>query len=469
MRPGPLLSHLLTLGAAAGTFAGKTTAGEPAKPSTAGSADTGLPAANKVNDGRGAFFRSLVDTGPADLSRLPFKYNSRPGGRAAKRFNRQFQNDVLAAPGSVHASRSDLGLRPDNFVMTDLGGEGEKTTGNGFKFGSSHAININANTEISSTPIDVSFELGGPSVHVVHGYIPNLIRPSEEWLAPDADVEKPLPLSDDFSNLTIMENAPLNAKNVEEIARITDKNGWIFLALSDYFEENVQKLADTHNGGNLVTFPGEYGFSRYVIPPAIRAGDPSLGPIFQDVNGHNVFAIVRNLQSTDGTVATEAKRQVAAGLDVLRQALQAAPQAALGELTRRFKLVSRFVENQQSDGSSTSGEGGSLFNPTSAEMLSILTTAALAVFIGQRALARKRSTPPDAPPLDLIKLLELQKDMLEPGIHSTPNDAGSIPSISGVLERNRLLQLEKAVLDLGIRSNSDRARPMANIWEAFGS
>lgn len=262
------------------------------------------------NMGRGSFFAQMLGFGlkqtgidvqemaPVEVFKtLPLQTNQQPAGHAARIFQEKFQEQALAAPGTVLASRADLGLKENQVVMVDIGGEGQKTSReDGLKSGSAHAINLNAQPEISSTPIDIALKPHGPRQAIGKGFIPNLIRPAKEW--PDSDHKGPLfPLAKGFSNLSLMEGAPVYDYHVEELARITSKKGWIVLAVSDSFEEKIHALAKQHNDGTVWKLSDENGFGRYVLPPQIKADQTELQDQFKEASSHDLFGIVEKLQN----------------------------------------------------------------------------------------------------------------------------------------------------------------------------
>lgn len=239
-------------------------------------------------------------------------YNSQgPAGRAAGIFQRTFQAAALAAPGSVLATRADLGLQACDVVVVDIGGEGQKSDKQGaqvLQSGSVHAINVNTQCTISSVPLQIVMEPGAHAVRAEEGSaIPNLVRPATDWPSPSYQ-GRLIPFADKFSDLTLMEGAPVHDYHVRELARTTSRFGWIVLAVDyHHFKDRLQALADLHNGrrsacGRLWEFPsGTQGFPRVVIPPAWAS--EALRPLFamDRVDAHDVPTLVTHLTKASPT------------------------------------------------------------------------------------------------------------------------------------------------------------------------
>lgn len=222
-------------------------------------------------------------------------FNEQPAGKAASVFHNRFQERVLREPGSVQASRADLGINKDHLVMVDVGGEGQKTSLDGLKSGSAHAININTQNKISSVPIGISFEPYSFVVPLEEGKVPNLVRPAHEW--PSSPLQVPgrfLPLEDRFSNLTLLEGAPLTTLNVREMARITHPNGWMVLNVDQQFEPQVRRLAELHNGGEVSLSSPEKGMHKALIPPRGLANE-SRAALYRDLHeasSHEIYDLI---------------------------------------------------------------------------------------------------------------------------------------------------------------------------------
>jgi hypothetical protein len=248
-----------------------------------------------------AFARPFGQTLPQHaMARPPAGHNHTPGGRAAQRFQQQFQQAALARPGSVKASRAELGFKPGDLVMLDIGGEGQKTDGQmGLKSGNLHAINVNAQTNVSPGNMQLQVEPRGPAASSMGAAIPNLVQ-LPEWPSPKAKASGFLPFADGLSNLTMMEGAPVFDYHVEELARITSRQGWMVLSVSDDFQPKLEELAKKHNGGTLLKLDsGESGgsFSRFVIPPA-SMNDDQLAHCkarFEAANSHDLLNVVQSL------------------------------------------------------------------------------------------------------------------------------------------------------------------------------
>jgi hypothetical protein len=235
---------------------------------------------------------------------LPAQTNQARAGHAAQRFQDQFQAAVLASPGSLKATREQLGHGIHDIAMLDVGGEGQKMSTDGgvlLKSGNAHAINVNALTHISSTPLRVTLDPGGSPLLVAKGHIPNCVRPATAWPDEDEQAVPPglLPFADGFSNLTMMEGAPLPDYQVAELARVTDRKGWIVLSLSDRAEPQIDKLAWQHNGGTVWKFDTENSmFERQVLPPADLPVEQqlNLAPLFERSSSHEIFDIVQQIR-----------------------------------------------------------------------------------------------------------------------------------------------------------------------------
>jgi hypothetical protein len=234
------------------------------------------------------------------MPRPPASHNHTPGGRAAQRFQQHFQQAALANPGSVKAGRAELGFKPGDLVMLDIGGEGQKTDGEmGLKSGNLHAINVNAQTNISPGNMQLQLEPNGTKASTEGATIPNLVQ-LPEWPSPKAKATGFLPFADGLSNLTMMEGAPVFDYHVDELARITSRQGWMVLSVSDDFQPKLQELAKKHNGGTLLKLDsGESGgsFSRFVIPPASMSADQlaHCKDRFESANSHDLADIVQSL------------------------------------------------------------------------------------------------------------------------------------------------------------------------------
>jgi hypothetical protein len=229
---------------------------------------------------------SLGQPGPA--ANLPVKpnapaavdCNTATGGRAAAAFQRDFATKLQGAPmGSVLASRQALGLQPHDFAMVDIGGEGQKTAPDGMKSGNLHAINVNAQSTISSGPMKLQTapDESGPGRDINGGRIPNLVRIGE-WPSPaKASAEGFVPLAKGFSNLTTMEGAPVFPYHVAELDRVTSSKGWIALTVDESFKPQIDQLAQARNGGDVwhLSKASPTDNDRYVVPPAGLSAEES--------------------------------------------------------------------------------------------------------------------------------------------------------------------------------------------------
>lgn len=154
-----------------------------------------------------------------------------------------------ARPGAK-VTRDELDLADDYMVHLDLGGEGVskilKPHGGGtWLTGFPNAINVNAalynGTRVSRT---------SPNLE----RIPALIE-LQNWAT-----NPTLPLGDHFADYITMQNAPLTATNIAEIARVIRPGGTVELWVDhDLYHEAVQQLA--WRLGSRVEYPPE--LARY--------------------------------------------------------------------------------------------------------------------------------------------------------------------------------------------------------------
>lgn len=199
--------------------------------------------------------------------------NGSTGGRAAAVFQQNFAGLVQAHPmGSVMASRHDLGLKPHDFAMVDIGGEGQKTTDDGMKSGNLHAINVNAQSNISPGPMSLQTAPGDTTAAkpINGGQIPNLVQIKEWPPGGQASATGMVPLDKGFSNLTMMEGAPVHPYHVGELDRVTAGNGWIALTVDQQFKPQIDRLAQQRNGGEVwqLSKASATDNDRFIVPPA---------------------------------------------------------------------------------------------------------------------------------------------------------------------------------------------------------
>jgi hypothetical protein len=105
--------------------------------------------------------------------------NRTPAGRAVRLFRERLQHRALQSPGSVRATRDDLGFTANDVVMLDIGGEGQKTEYLGrhtMKSGNLNAINVNAQGDISPGPMMLRLEAEDAEVPSRGSKIPNLLK-----------------------------------------------------------------------------------------------------------------------------------------------------------------------------------------------------------------------------------------------------------------------------------------------------
>ena len=161
---------------------------------------------------------------------------------------------------------------------------------------------------ISSTPLEITIEPDGPVQAILRGHIPNLIRPATSWKGPFGMPIK-LPFSDSFSNLTLMEGAPLSREQATELYRITDVRGWIVLSVHPRFEQGVAALASLHNGGKRWVFSAANNdansFPRIVLPPRGLSQEQlrAYAPRFDEISTHELFDVVQRINIERGDMA----------------------------------------------------------------------------------------------------------------------------------------------------------------------
>lgn len=228
----------------------------------------------------------------------PGVFNSQPAGRAAQQFQELFQAQVIAAPGSVHVTPAQLGFKPDDLVMIDVGGEGEKSDGK-LKSGSAHALNINAQTTISSTPIGLAREPGDDMTPAQKGTrIANLIQPAATWPS-SSHQGKLLPLADGFAGLTLVEGAPLYPYHVAELGRVTDKQtGWIALSVSEQFNQQVDALAKGHGGQVWELKNPSSSYPLKILPPQSMSSRDDIKAMFDGKSSHQLFDVVKAIRES---------------------------------------------------------------------------------------------------------------------------------------------------------------------------
>lgn len=232
----------------------------------------------------------------------PSPVNMAQSGLAVALFQQQLQDAVLLRPGSVRATRHELGFGPNQIAMLDIGGEGQKTSNpesGAIKSGNAHAININVQAVASPGTFDLHVEPLGAAQKTSGYAIPNLIKPAFHWPAEHAKAEGFLPFENGFSNLTMIEGAPLFDYHVDEMTRVTSPRGWHSLAVSDEFAPQLERLAKAHNGGTVWKFDAQVGpLNRYVIPPrsALRnAAVEQYRTMWEGASSHEAFDVVQTI------------------------------------------------------------------------------------------------------------------------------------------------------------------------------
>ncbi|WP_186114474.1 hypothetical protein [Burkholderia gladioli] len=245
-----------------------------------------------------------------------------PSRTAARQFQQKFQQAALDAPGSVRASRHDLGLSEHRLTMIDIGGEGQKTEDGEelMRSGNAHAINVNAQTVGSPGEFHLQAEPGGQPQKTSHFEIPNLVRPAKSWPGPGEKAEGLLPFADGFSSVTMTEGAPVFGYHVNEMSRVTSKQGWMMLAVDESFEDRIGELAHKHNGdGTVWSFPPKDGtMNRYVIPPKAALEGGSAGDykaMWSEASAHDAYDVAQTIALHQaGSLSLDEVRQAAPGL-----------------------------------------------------------------------------------------------------------------------------------------------------------
>lgn len=237
---------------------------------------------------------------------------------AAAQFQRKFQDAVLKTPGSIRASRKDLGFSEHQIAMIDIGGEGQKTEsldeGDLLKSGNVHAINVNAQPVASPGRFFLQRRPGEDPSAARNYQIPNLVRPAEDWPSSNEQAHGLLPFENGFSNLTMTEGAPVFDYHVKEMSRVTSPDGWMMLAVDDSFKPRIDDLARAHNGGGTVwQFPPKDGaMDRYVIPPRSAVESSASNEykaMWSDAGAHDAFDVAQTiaLHRRSGLSVDEAK------------------------------------------------------------------------------------------------------------------------------------------------------------------
>ncbi|WP_296428467.1 hypothetical protein [Yoonia sp.] len=149
-----------------------------------------------------------------------------------------------AIPDGAEVSREDLGISDDTHVHVNIGGEGPVDS-YGLQTGFDGAINLQAADGIIGDGTHQTQDTSVP--------IPNLVR-VESW-------DQDFPFAEGFADTITMQNAPLYDHNVEQIARMINKDGgtislWID---RDAFGGNVEKLAAMVGGEIIWEDTDEFG------------------------------------------------------------------------------------------------------------------------------------------------------------------------------------------------------------------
>jgi len=182
--------------------------------------------------------------------------------------------------------------------MVDIGGEGQKTDVDcGLVSGNLHAINVNAQPNISPGRVRLQIDAGEFARRPAGKEIPNLVNIGH-WPPPEAaSAEGFVPLEKAFSNLTTMEGAPVYPYHVAELHRVTSEKGWIVLSVDKKFLPQIEKLAQSRNGGTVWQLPksNPVDNDRFVLPPqgldsATAAGYRTL---FEQANAHQVYDVAQ--------------------------------------------------------------------------------------------------------------------------------------------------------------------------------
>jgi hypothetical protein len=97
----------------------------------------------------------------------------------------------------------------------------------------------------------------------------------------------------------MMEGAPVFDYHVDELARITSRDGWMVLAVDDSFRPRLQTLAEQHNGGTLWELdPKEGSQTRFIVPPPTLSAQAQADARarFEQANAHDMFGVVEALR-----------------------------------------------------------------------------------------------------------------------------------------------------------------------------
>jgi hypothetical protein len=151
------------------------------------------------------------------------------------------------ASRSRRVARSDVGVDSSTRIHLDLGGEGYFVY-QGVTAGWSDAINVNEKKENSQT----------------HQPIPSLVL-IEAWAS-----NPPLPFANEFADYITLQNAPLVAFYVPELARIVRRGGSIGLWIDrEAFQPQIDALARllnaTPNYSPDDEFNGKGGYPKILL------------------------------------------------------------------------------------------------------------------------------------------------------------------------------------------------------------
>lgn len=245
--------------------------------------------------------RGRVDAGTLHAARdaVPL-YGPTRAGKAARAFAAVSETcSWSGAPRSRRVTREDLSLSAVDVVMLDIGGEGQNMDAD-LRSGNLHALNVNAQRNVSPGPMSIEIDPGEPLRSSQGARIPNLI-PIEHWPADDVPSASGfVPLADAFANLVIMEGTPVFDYHVEELDRLTTKSGWIVLNVDASFASRIEALAARRNRGEFwrLSERDPLYSDRFVIPPAgvPPADAQTYRALFEQATSHDLYEVLQAIE-----------------------------------------------------------------------------------------------------------------------------------------------------------------------------